>query len=98
MHAMATDYSRRVGVMLSAAMAFRDVTQADLARESGVPASTISRYETGETSQSAEAMVQLAEALRLPIGLLLDHPADTRATALVRLAAWEEAIAGEQAP
>lgn len=98
MHGMASDYTRRVGVMLSAAMAFRDVTQADLARESGVPASTISRYETGETAQSAETMVQLAEALRLPIGLLLDHPSDTRTAALVRLAAWEEGLADEPAP
>jgi transcriptional regulator with XRE-family HTH domain len=52
----------------------RKLSQAELARRSGVPQSTISRIEAGETgSISLANLVHLAEALDINAALLILH-------------------------
>lgn len=49
-----------------------DLTQEDLAGDSGLSLSSISAYERGDNDPSLEALAKLADALGVPKGMILD--------------------------
>jgi transcriptional regulator with XRE-family HTH domain len=49
----------------------RELTQAQLAEKAGIPAGTISHFETGLRKSSFDNLVKLAEALAVKIDFLL---------------------------
>lgn len=55
--------ARLLGGNIRVTMARRGMTQQDLAKASGTPQPTISRYITGKTPPSPERLVKIAEAL-----------------------------------
>jgi transcriptional regulator with XRE-family HTH domain len=70
---MPSEYAHLVGEAISAAMRMRRMKQADLARESGVPESTLSHYIRGtQDKPNAETLLKIARALRVPVGFLAD--------------------------
>jgi transcriptional regulator with XRE-family HTH domain len=64
------DFARR----LKALRATRDITQAQLAKRSGVSHSYISRIEIGMQSPTLEIIEKLAAALKVKPSALLEYP------------------------
>jgi len=59
------DIQSAIAVQIKAEMAARDWKQPDLARESGIPTSTLHRYLTGVRDIPLPAFAEIADALGL---------------------------------
>jgi len=62
------------GERLGHAMRLRRLNASDLARQTGISKSTISRYLTGESDASATNLLRISEALRISVQWLLGQP------------------------
>lgn len=60
-----------VGEAIRAERAARKKSQAEVARESGIPRQTYIRYETGERQPSVTQVAQIASALGMPASQLV---------------------------
>jgi transcriptional regulator with XRE-family HTH domain len=70
---MPSEYAHLVGEAISAAMRLRRLSQSDLSRGASVPESTLSHYIRGTVDKvSAETLLKIARALRVPVGFLAD--------------------------
>ena len=62
-----------------------NISQTELAERSGVPLSTIARYENGERKPGIDQVERLAKGLNIPFYLLLERPPGATASELHRL-------------
>lgn len=65
------DVLRRIGRNIRAERARRDLTQEDLAHQSGVAVAQVARMERGESDTGISKYVMLARAMNLTPALLL---------------------------
>lgn len=70
-----TDELAQVGSRLRALRQQRDVTLRDLAEETGISVSTLSRLESGQRRPTLEQLLPLARAHRVSLDELVDAPA-----------------------
>jgi transcriptional regulator with XRE-family HTH domain len=63
--------------------AARNLSQAELARQSGIAKATLSQLEVGKGNPTIETLFALAKVLRVPLGILL-HEVPTGSTRLSR--------------
>ena len=69
-----TPFARRVGQRLFEIRTMRDMSQRKLARESKIPADSISRLESAEMVMTVPIMHQLGQALNVePAAFMQDH-------------------------
>lgn len=59
-----------IGKNLREARSKQGLTMAKLAKESGIPAYMIDRYEMGKTDMRLHALIKLSTALNLPLATL----------------------------
>jgi transcriptional regulator with XRE-family HTH domain len=71
------------------------MSQADLARAIGVPANTISRWETGTYKQSLENIDNLARFFGVPISQMFPEKVDMPGYATVLLSALDGMTKGD---
>ena len=65
---------------LQALRELRKLTQAELGARAGIAAASISHFETGQRTPSLESLVKLADALNIPVDVLLGRaPLETAA-------------------
>lgn len=88
-----TEYELHARTALRAAMYYRGMTDAAVARAIGVAANTVGRWARGERRMSAEEAAALTAALDAPSDLFA-RPPESRERALAMMAAWDELRAG----
>ena len=62
-----------VPAVLRAQIAYRNASQSSLARETGIPQSTISRILSGQRVVDLEQLVQICRALGISVGAVMDQ-------------------------
>ena len=78
----ATSLAEQIGRRIRDTRLQRLISQAELAQALGIERSTLTKYELGQRSISAEMLVQVARTLQVAPAVLLDEGAGVTSTAL----------------
>ncbi|NDD58357.1 MAG: XRE family transcriptional regulator [Chlamydiae bacterium] len=65
--------AKKLGKKIKLARVEADMTQADLAEETGILQKSISRYETGIALPTLETLERIVKTLKKPFGYFLDE-------------------------
>lgn len=72
-----SDLTRAVAAVIRAQMGYRDITQADLVRQTGVSQPTVSRIVKGERSIDMEMLHKVCRVLRVSVSAVIDQAEET---------------------
>lgn len=89
-------YATRLGLVLREARYYREASREDAARACDVSAGTMARWERGDVTAPAEALVRLRDFYSLPNDLLLD-PSSSRQEIVARIVAYDDEVMRAQA-
>jgi transcriptional regulator with XRE-family HTH domain len=65
--------AKKLGKRIKLARVDAEMTQEQLAEETGILQKSISRYETGQALPTLESLEKMAKALKKPFGYFLDE-------------------------